>query len=337
MTHHHGILLYDSTEDLVRRFAELHRLHAAPDDVVVLGCRDRHREAIAAALRGRVVSLVERPDARSRPVVAIAAHRRLVSRTTLPAGARIIMLTEPEHGATTREWTQWRRFEAGCNLALAPYPITEMCAYDTRTIPDAVLAAIGESHHSFFNANGFISNGGVRDPAVVLAGLSDQRRDRPEDAPVFSFASSSLNDLRWVRNEVAAALAFLPALLRADFVVAVNEVLTNAHQHGAGPVDIAMWVSPVQVECRITDRGGGFNDAVAGYHPSRAAAGLWLVRQTCDDLDMWRDAGTFTVRLVSAVAARSLTRPGGAVARAEAAHGRLQATLHRIGRRWGRT
>jgi anti-sigma regulatory factor (Ser/Thr protein kinase) len=73
------------------------------------------------------------------------------------------------------------------------------------------------------------------------------------------------------------------------FTVAVNEVMTNAVRHGGGSGQIRLWCDG-RVLCEVDDRGPGFD---AGPHlkrterpapSSRGGLGLWLARQTSDDL-----------------------------------------------------
>jgi serine/threonine-protein kinase RsbW len=73
------------------------------------------------------------------------------------------------------------------------------------------------------------------------------------------------------------------------FVVAVNEIATNAVQHGGGTGRLELWRSGDQLGCRVSDRGPGMP---ATYHrdaprpPTRAVngRGLWLARHGVADL-----------------------------------------------------
>jgi anti-sigma regulatory factor (Ser/Thr protein kinase) len=76
------------------------------------------------------------------------------------------------------------------------------------------------------------------------------------------------------------------------FVVAVNEIATNAVHHGGGRGRLEMWRAGDQLWCRISDRGPGMPAGYqAAYHrdaqrPSRRAVngrGLWLARHGAAD------------------------------------------------------
>jgi serine/threonine-protein kinase RsbW len=89
-----------------------------------------------------------------------------------------------------------------------------------------------------------------------------------------------------------------------DFVVAVNELLTNAVRHGGGTGRVALWRADGSVVCEVSDTGGGLAGPVP-RHPVRPAAhrpggwGLWLAEELTDTFRMSTgDRGT-TVRVSS--------------------------------------
>jgi serine/threonine-protein kinase RsbW len=88
-----------------------------------------------------------------------------------------------------------------------------------------------------------------------------------------------------------------------DFVVAVNELLTNAVRHGGGSGHVTLRHEPGAVVCEVTDHGGGMP---AGWTPrtGRPAPdepggwGLWLADELTDSIDVTSD-GTGTVVRIS--------------------------------------
>jgi anti-sigma regulatory factor (Ser/Thr protein kinase) len=107
------------------------------------------------------------------------------------------------------------------------------------------------------------------------------------DLLVRDFDRSTLVPLRhevW-RSAESSGLADL-TLYR--FVVAVNEIATNAVHHGGGAGRLELWRSGDLLHCRISDRGPGLP---ARYHrdaprpPARAVngRGLWLARHGVAD------------------------------------------------------
>ncbi|MBU2670851.1 ATP-binding protein [Actinoplanes bogorensis] len=90
----------------------------------------------------------------------------------------------------------------------------------------------------------------------------------------------------------------------ADFVVAVNELLTNAVRHGGGLGRVVMWAAEGAVVCEVSDSGAGLT-ATRPEPATRPAAdqpggwGLWLAEELTDTFELITgDAGT-TVRVSS--------------------------------------
>lgn len=92
-----------------------------------------------------------------------------------------------------------------------------------------------------------------------------------------------------------------------DFLIAMDEMTSNAIRHGQPPVDVRLWTSPDRVVCTITDRGPGWGDPFAGYGPahgedlSHGGMGLWLARQLCDHVDIFAGTNDMTVRLTTRI------------------------------------
>ena len=105
------------------------------------------------------------------------------------------------------------------------------------------------------------------------------------------------------RELVGVGLGELP-LYR--FVVAVNEITTNAVQHGGGAGRLELWRSGDRLYCRITDRGPGIpaHRLVESARPPATALsgrGLWLARHGSTDLTVASDSGGTTVTLTHPV------------------------------------
>jgi len=96
-----------------------------------------------------------------------------------------------------------------------------------------------------------------------------------------------------LRHAVASAAAGcgLAGDRLGDFVVAVNELLTNAVRHGGGTGHVALWRDGESVVCEVTDHGSGLPEGRSA-HPARPAGdepggwGLWLTGKLTDSFDM---------------------------------------------------
>ena len=103
-----------------------------------------------------------------------------------------------------------------------------------------------------------------------------------------AFDRDEVTDLRHAVARVANA-AGLSGQRLDDFVLAVNEIMTNAVRHTGGRGWIRLWITGTRLHCEITDTGGGIPthwldarrpapDLVAG------GRGLWIARRLCDDM-----------------------------------------------------
>ncbi|MDR7279243.1 ATP-binding protein [Catenuloplanes atrovinosus] len=317
----HILLLYDDGEELAARVAAA---VAGTDDPLVLALRPEHHAAVAAALGDRPMIQAARPDVHTRPAAALAGYYRFTRHAP-----RVTVIAEPDPGATADARARAARFEAAADLTIPGSGLTVVCAYPAAT-PDLL-----RTHPHLLTPVGTAGNPGHADASALLHDLGPAHPAAPPAAAprLRICGSTTIRDLDAVRRRVTEHLADLAPLVRADFVAAVNEILTNAYLHGAPPLGLTLWADPDTVECRVTDHGPGRPDPTLGYRPrpnaGRAGAGLWLARQACDDLDMWRTDDTFTVRLSSTT--RHHSHPhSGALARAETAHTRTALLSRRV-------
>ena len=82
-----------------------------------------------------------------------------------------------------------------------------------------------------------------------------------------------------------------------DLVLALDEAIANAQEHGRPPIEVTAWVDGRLVVV-VGDVGGGFDRArVWSTHPppplGRRGRGLWIIRQLTDLVSITTgDAGT---------------------------------------------
>lgn len=95
-----------------------------------------------------------------------------------------------------------------------------------------------------------------------------------------------------VRHEVTARLdAALLGDRLTGFVLAVNEVITNAVLHAGGHGRLVLWTTGTAVRCTVTDSGPGIPEQFRRppAAPDAFAAGgrgIWLAYQLCDEVTM---------------------------------------------------
>jgi anti-sigma regulatory factor (Ser/Thr protein kinase) len=328
----HHALFYDSTDALLATAVPFLRAGLNAGEPAILVCRHGPNSALTDALGADPdVTVFDRAAVYTRTAHAVANYRQMMRRHT-PAGTRRVRLVgEVAFGADPKTWPEWMQFEAIVNAALSPYPLSSVCAYDTRSLPDPVLASAEHTHPLLLTPSGGRPSPHYRPPAAFLRQFAGVDPDPLETtAATYTLDLTGLIQLADLRHQLrtAQALSSLPTSSRSNLVAAVAEIAANGLIHGRPPVRVRLWVTPTRVLCAVTDQGPGFDDPLAGYapadtgHPLRAGAGLWLARQSCDRLDMTTAPDGFTVRLSVTVPPDGADRRHGIQARAEAAQRR---------------
>ena len=115
------------------------------------------------------------------------------------------------------------------------------------------------------------------------------------------FDRSSITALRHAVASCAAR-AGLGAARLEDFVVAVNELLTNAVRHGGGAGRLTLRHTDGRVVCEVSDDGPGLSRpyVVASVRPSAdepGGWGLWLAEELTDDFELTTGTRGTTVRV----------------------------------------
>jgi anti-sigma regulatory factor (Ser/Thr protein kinase) len=85
------------------------------------------------------------------------------------------------------------------------------------------------------------------------------------------------------------------------FVLAADELLTNAVVHGGGTGRLRVWVAGQRLHCEVSDTGPGMPpDRRRSRLPAAdqpCGRGIWLVRRLCDDLTIRTGRNGTTVRV----------------------------------------
>jgi anti-sigma regulatory factor (Ser/Thr protein kinase) len=306
----HDALFFDSPEQLARAAGPFLTRGLAEGDAAVAVVSAPTARILADAVDGdpRLHVLDSAEVYRSRTPTAITAFRRLAQQHDPGDGRQVRLVGEVDFGTTDREWLEWQRYEAVLNEAFSGWPLWGLCLFDTRRLAGSVLESARYTHSHVTSPAGRHRNPDFVDPGDYLRSLPVP--DEPLESTEPVLAVTDIHDFAALRHAVTGALAPLRNQpdRAEDFLLAVDEMTSNAIRHGAPPVSLRLWLADDRVVCAVGDGGPGWDDPFAGYGPahgedlSRGGMGLWLARQLCDHVDISSDParnGGVRVRLTT--------------------------------------
>jgi anti-sigma regulatory factor (Ser/Thr protein kinase) len=283
---------------------------------VVLACTDETTELLQKALADRPeVAWVDWADVYGKgPAAAITAVRRLGEKHRVDGVPAVRLVLEPVAGPDPESWREWQRHDAVLDHQLheaellGDDPLEVLCLCDTRRVPPPLVDAARATHPFLQEDGGERPNPDHVDAEEYLLALPVPAEPLESTEPLVR--ADSVRDLRRLRRDLAAQAASAhlpegsePAL--EDFLLAVDEMTTNALRHGRPPVDLRLWAGERRLVCTITDHGAGLQDPFIGYGPAHGAdlslggMGLWLARQLCDHVDITMADDAVRVRLTT--------------------------------------
>jgi anti-sigma regulatory factor (Ser/Thr protein kinase) len=204
---------------------------------------------------------------------------------------RVRLIGEPPwavgNDAQVRDWA---RHESVLNVAFDGLPVTFICPYDARELPEGIVEHAQATHPEIVDESGTASSATYQDPREFCRRLDSEVR--APDGTTVSELTFALVDLPAVRRvvESAALGAGLPAARVGEMVIAVNEIATNAVIHGRPPANLRVWKPEGELVFEVSDAGEGLWDVLAGQlrpaAPSHGGRGLWLTRLLSDAVEV---------------------------------------------------
>lgn len=241
------------------------------------------------------------------PAAALDGYRRTMERGLADGATGYRAIGWIDFDTTHLPWQEWVRYEAAVNRVFADFPFRTICPYDVTKVDPERTDPIMRSHTGIYTPDGdWRPNPDYVDPGVLVSRDEVSTPPHPLQGTPPRMVLEPGADLMETRLEIYAATMFsaLPRVKVDDFVKAVSEAVTNAHQHGREPVELRLWADDSALVCTVTDHGPGIADPLAGYARPRKPAeglGLWAARQLVDVLDYRHTDAGFTVRLVTYV------------------------------------
>jgi anti-sigma regulatory factor (Ser/Thr protein kinase) len=293
---HHAFVYGSDDEYVARSVAFLKDGLAAGEGAIVANTRDglaMMRDALGADADR--VAFVDVSTTYTRPARTVAAYYGtfLEQLRTAPS---VRAVAEGQFGFTPSDWDEWAGYEAITNLAYAHLPVWVVCTYDANRLPDPVVEAAWRTHPEVLT-DGWQASDHFEDPRELVRKLTRE----PEPLPELRSFSAGGEDLEGFRERLAQELMAerVPEARALDMLVAGSEVAANAVRHGAGIEEVRVGRADGRFVCEVIDRGGGFDDPVAGYLAPRAGTGtgLWVARQLAWRIESFPSPRGFTVRI----------------------------------------
>ena len=300
----HAVGYFSSDAELLAQVVPLALAGLERGEPVALALRPRTLRAVYAEL-GRAAGLIELsspagPDGASGQTVA-ARWALEVRELTSATGGPVVVLSEHISAFDGADGSFWTELDAAVNVALTDLPVHMTCFFPELPLHLEILDGARRNHPLLLIDGRLLHNTQHRCPRDVLA-------MRPAPAPTLlgppdvrmTFSAWQLHEVRSAVEEALHAAGY--GRTRAeDLVLAVNEVATNAVEHGAPEAELAIWTSTgAAVVCEIHDRGA-LTDPLPGLqapHPSDPRGrGVWIARQLCDSLHVWADRWGTHVRM----------------------------------------
>ena len=296
----HQALLYETADQFLASAVPFVSEGLHRGDAVIAVTSDVNAELLRQNLNGNGdnVTFIEASQWYDAPGRTLAAYHRHVDRLHQET---LRVIGEPVWvGLDALETSQWSRYESVVNVSLAAAPARIMCGYDRRSLPAAVLDDALRTHPEL--AVGVESRPSVTyaDPAVYYAEHNSVLTERPVDGIEQLTIYTDLAPMRAFIAHHAPTMG-IPADRLDDFILAINEIATNAIRHGGGSADVRLWATERRVICEVHDSGTIADQPFLGFlRPDPRAErghGLWIARQLCDLLEIHAGQPGTTVRM----------------------------------------
>jgi anti-sigma regulatory factor (Ser/Thr protein kinase) len=307
----HAAGFHASAADLVDQLVPITAQALDRDEPLATALRPATEQALADRLDGRLDSQDRLVRLRQpAPGPAGASAQTVATRWALELRALSVATGRPvtvlnEHaaaldGADGRFWTE---LDAALNVALADLPVRITCFYPELPLHLEILDGARRNHPLLLTDGELRHNPGHHDPRAVLAARPAARPPLlgPPDVRL-SFSAWRLHEVRTMVEEALSGRGYERERVE-DIVLAVNELATNAVEHGSPEAHLSLWTGGHGLLCEIDD-GGTLRDPLPGLqapHPAEPRGrGVWIARQLCDSLHVWTDARGTHVRVHAA-------------------------------------
>ncbi len=297
----HTLFVYDDDPELAASVGPLLRQGLERGSATIMVVDNRKCELLRDVL-GTDAADVQSIDCDThytRPEAALADYDATLRRLRRDGAESVCLFGELPRLRACAEYARWVAYEAILNRALAHHPVSIVCGYDTRVVPDAVVEEMQRTHPRLLaDRDAFDESPAYVEPAEVVRALT------PAPEPVGELEPLALErDAFTLRARLRERMqdASVPDGDFEEMLLATDEILANAERHGGGVRQLRTGRVGGHFVLEISDWGGGLEDPLAGYLPPKPDAakgvGLWVARQVTRRLDVIPGADGLTVRL----------------------------------------
>lgn len=302
----HSVAFHDTEAELMGQLVPVVAAAVDAGEPLAFALRPTTEKALRAAVECPSDALgLARPDGPDGPSGQTLAARWARELRELTASGRRHVSVVTEHwgafdGADGGFWTE---LDAAANIALSNLPVSMTCFFPAYPLHGSVLDGALRNHRSVLRKGLLCDNDAylapldvlhaTPAPAPLVLGPPDERR---------TFGAWALNE---VRDTVEAAMlaAGFGRDRAEDVVLAVNEIATNAVEHGPGDAELCVWTAADGFVVEVHNQGVLHNPlpGLTAPHPAEPRGrGVWIARQLCDSLHVWSDGDGTHVRLRAA-------------------------------------
>jgi anti-sigma regulatory factor (Ser/Thr protein kinase) len=299
----HQALIYESAEGLADVALPFVREGLDAGEPVLVRIRRDNARSLTQGLRddAREVDIAAAEDFYETPARTRAKLLDWVDRND-GGGQRVRVLGEPPWPLRSEAGVrEWERYEAVVNVVFWCFDACFGCLYDQQSLPPEVVDSAAATHPVLTHPDGSGESSAYSRPELFCERLNAQTPTRTGHPAIqMPFDLGNLDAVRSLVESEGAAVGLRGDRL-VDHTIAVDEVATNAIQHGASPARLKLWREPAEIVWEVSDTGAGIRDPLAGQIAPGPTAlrgrGLWMARMICDALEFRTDQDGTVVAL----------------------------------------
>jgi anti-sigma regulatory factor (Ser/Thr protein kinase) len=295
---HHAAFLYRTPAEFTTVVLDFIEAGVSADEAVLVAAAGPHLQQLRARLNGlgKLLAWADTVGTGTNPRGMTAAIRSFADEHR---GQPVRCVQEPAwYSRSGDELREAIRHEALVNLVLAGRPVTMLCAYDLRR-DTGTLGCVERTHPMVIQEGRWRPSGSYAGQAVIPAECDVPLSPPPRGAAVLPYRHDQAA-VRRVAAEHAQQAGLSPDRV-GDLVIAVGELTGNTLAHTPGPGTLTIWVTSGEIICQVEDTGQISDPLVGTRRPDPAAyergAGLWVVNQLCDLVQMRTGPGGSTFRV----------------------------------------